>query len=174
MHPAMRKFLNFLYDASAWLAGLAMIGVLVMVTYTILGRFFGFGVGGVDSYAGYSMAGASFLALASTLKKNEHIRVTLALTLLHEPYRRWLNLLAHAIAVFLAGFLAYYSIRLVWQSHLYQDISTGLDSTPLWLPQILMAVGTVVFFIAFVDEFFIELSGRRPKADAQNGELFHE
>jgi hypothetical protein len=40
-------------------------------------------------------------------------------------------------------------------------VSTGVDATPLWIPQLVMAVGTVVFAIAFVDDFILELLGKR-------------
>ncbi|MGE4451206.1 TRAP transporter small permease [Castellaniella sp.] len=168
----MRRFLEGLYTASAWLAGLGMIGVLLMVSMMILGRLLGFPVGGVDAYAGYAMAGAGFLALASTLKHGEHIRVTLVLGMLRGRARRGLELAALLIAVALSGFLALYSARLVWQSWSFQDISTGIDATPMWIPQIPMAVGTLVFFIAFLDEFCLELLGKRPSAASE--ELHHE
>ena len=45
----------------------------------IVGRLLGFNVPGTDAYAGYCMAAAGFLALAHTLKRGEHIRVTLLL-----------------------------------------------------------------------------------------------
>jgi TRAP-type C4-dicarboxylate transport system permease small subunit len=168
----MRKLLDGLYTGSSWLAGLGMIGLLLMVSYSIAGRLAGFPVGGIDAYAGYAMAGAGFLALASTLKHGEHIRVTLVLGMLRGRARRGLELAALLIAVLLAGFLAFYSARLVWQSWLYQDISTGIDATPMWIPQILMAVGTLVFFIAFLDEFCLELRGKRRPEPA--GDLHHE
>jgi TRAP-type C4-dicarboxylate transport system permease small subunit len=149
-----------------------MIGVLLMVTLMILGRLLGFPIGGADAYAGYAMAGAGFLALASTLKHGEHIRVTLVLSMLHGKGRRALEIIALLIAVALSGFLALYSVRLVWQSWSFQDISTGIDATPMWIPQIPMAVGTLIFFIAFLDEFVLELSGKRPAAATE--ELHHE
>lgn len=166
----MRKILNFIYTTSAWLAGVGMIGILAAVCFTIAGRFFGFPIGGIDSYAGYSMAGAGFLALASTLKHGEHIRVTLLLNSLQGRSQRFLELFTLLVAVIISGFLAWYSIRLVYQSWLFQDISTGIDATPLWIPQISMAVGTVVFFIAFVDEFVLELMGKRT---ANNNQELH-
>lgn len=168
----MRRFLDGLYTASGWLAGLCMIGVLLMVTLMILGRLLGFPIGGADAYAGYAMAGAGFLALASTLKHGEHIRVTLVLSMLHGKGRRALEIIALLIAVALSGFLALYSVRLVWQSWSFQDISTGIDATPMWIPQIPMAVGTLIFFIAFLDEFVLELSGKRPAAATE--EFHHE
>ncbi|MFT0532190.1 TRAP transporter small permease [Castellaniella hirudinis] len=167
----MRKFLDGLYTGSGWIAGLGMIGVLLMVSYSIAGRLAGFPVGGIDSYAGYLMAGAGFMALASTLKKGEHIRVTLVLGMLKGAKRRVLELIALAIAVLLSSFLALYSARLVWQSWDFQDISTGIDATPLWIPQISMALGTLIFFIAFLDEFCLELLGKR--VSAQTGEEPH-
>jgi hypothetical protein len=44
----------------------------------------------------------------------------------------------------LAGLFAFYSVRLSWQSWSFHDISTASDATPLWIPQLAMALGTVV------------------------------
>lgn len=160
----MRRILDWLYDAAAWLAALAMIGVLLMVLLSIVSRQVGFHFAGTDGYAGYSMAAAGFLALAHTLKKNEHIRVTLLLGRLTGRALRVLQMWALSAAVLLAALFAYYSVRLAWQSHVLNDISTGNDATPLWIPQIAMAVGTVVLLIAFVDEWLLHLRGRQPGA----------
>ena len=53
------------------------------------------------------------------------------------------------------------SCRLAWQSYTFHDISTSNDATPLWLPQLSMALGTVVLAIAFIDELVLELRGER-------------
>lgn len=103
----MRRFLDGLYAASAWLAGISMVGVLLMVLLTILSRAFGFSAPGTDAYAGYAMAGAGFMALASTLKAGEHIRVTLFLGMLKGKALKSLEVTALLIATMLAGFLAF-------------------------------------------------------------------
>lgn len=161
----MRKTLDALYDGAAWLAALFMIGILVMVLLTIFSRLFGLYVPGTDAYAGYCMAGAGFLILASTFKKNEHIRVTLLLGHLRGRARYALELFALVIAAAITGFLAFYSCRLAWQSYDFHDISVGIDATPLWIPQLLMAVGTTVFCIAMVDELITHLM-RKPSTIA--------
>lgn len=168
----MRKFLDGLYGATAWLAGLGMIGILVMVLLTVLSRVIGFNAPGTDAYAGYAMAGCGFMALASTLKKGEHIRVTLLLGALKGKALKTMEVTALVIATTLAGFLAFYSTRLVFQSWEIDDISVGIDATPMWIPQIFMALGTIVFFIAFCDELVLELMGKR-KAVA-NEDAHHE
>lgn len=157
----MRRLLDGLYEAAAWLAALALIGVLLMVLLSIVSRQVGFHVAGTDAYAGYSMAAAGFLALAHTLKRNEHIRVTLFLGRLKGRARHALEMWALSAAVVLAGLFAFYSVRLVYVSRTLNDISTGNDATPLWIPQLAMALGTLVLLIAFIDEWVLELRGQR-------------
>ena len=160
----MRRFLDALYDGGAWLAALCMVGLLAMVLTSIVSRLVHVHVPGTDAYAGYLMAGAGFLALAHTLKRNEHIRVTLLLSTLRGRARRALEIWALGAATLLAALGAFYSARLSWQSHQFNDISTSNDATPLWIPQLAMAAGNVILFIAFVDEFVLELRGRRSHA----------
>ena len=169
----MRRFLNFLYDAAAWLAALAMIGVLVMVLTSIIGRLLHFHLQGTDAYAGYSMAAAGFLALAHTLKKGEHIRVTLLIGRLQGSARRAMEMWSLSVAVLLAALFAYYACRLVWQSHEFNDMSTSNDATPLWIPQLSMAVGAVILLIAFVDEWVLELLGQRSHEGHADDEALH-
>lgn len=157
----MRRSLDALYDLAAALAALFMIGLLVMVLASILGRQLNFNLPGVDAYAGYMMAGTGFLALAHTLKRGEHIRVTLLLGALRGAARRVLEIWALFAATLLATLFAFYSVRLAWVSYTLNDVSTSNDATPLWLPQLTMALGTVILAIAFVDEFVLELRGRR-------------
>lgn len=160
----MRRALDSLYDGAAWLAALMMVGLLGMVLLSILSRQFHFHVPGTDAYAGYLMAAAGFLALAHTLKRGEHIRVTLVINALHGRWRRALELWALGAANLLTLLFAFYACRLAWQSHQFHDISTSNDATPLWIPQLAMAAGTVILAIAFLDEFILEIRGRRVAA----------
>ena len=157
----MRKLLDNLYAAAAGLAGLCMIGILAMVLLTIVSRFVGFSAPGADSYAGYAMAGAGFMALAHTLKRGEHIRVTLIINALKGKSQKGLEIFALTLGSLLAMLFAYYSVRLAFQSHAFNDISTSNDATPLWIPQLSMAVGAVIMAIACLDELVLEIMGRR-------------
>ena len=161
----MRRALNALYDSAAAVAALCMVALLGMVMLGIAGRAAGFHLPGTDAYAGYLMAAAGFLALAHTLKRGEHIRVTLLLTALQGGAKRAVEIWALAAASALALLSAFYSARLVWQSHSFNDISTSNDATPLWLPQLAMAVGTAILAIAFIDELVLEVRGRRLTTD---------
>jgi TRAP-type C4-dicarboxylate transport system permease small subunit len=169
----MRRRLDRLYNAAGYLAASFLVGTLAMVMTGIAGRFLHFHVPGTDSYAGYCMAACGFLALAHTLKRGEHIRVTLILEHLGVKAQRALERAALAVATLLAALFAFYSIRLAFQSWQFNDISTGNDATPLWIPQLAMAAGTLVLLIAIVDELVLEWTGRRRHAK-HDAALHHE
>ena len=163
----MRSALNKLYDGAAWAAALMMIGTLLMVVLGMVDRYVTINFRGTDMYAGYCMASAGFLALAHTLKKNEHIRVTLLINSVPPVAKRVLELWSLTAAVLLSGLFCFYAIKLSYQSWDFHDISTGNDATPLWLPQIGMAAGALVLLIAFIDELVLEWRGERVTQDTE-------
>ena len=157
----MRRLLDTLYDGCAALAALAMVALLASVLLSVAGRQLGFNIPGIDSYAGFLLAASGFLSLAHTLKRGEHIRVTLLLNSLSPGPKRALELWTLLAGALLAGLFAFYSAKLAWQSHEFNDVSTGTDATPLWIPQLSMAVGAAVLLIALIDELVLELRGQR-------------
>src|SRR6266403_5557309 len=120
----MRRVLDTLYNAAAYLAALFLIGTLIMVLLGIFGRLLDFQVRGTDAYAGYFMAGSGFLALAHTLTRGEHIRVNLIREHVGSRVRRALERWSFAAASALSIGFAYFSVRLAWQSFVLHDIST--------------------------------------------------
>lgn len=170
----MRRLLDGLYDGTAALAALSMVGLLVAVLLSVGSRQLGFHIPGIDGYAGYLLAATGFLSLAHTLKRGEHIRVTLLLQGLHGRARRALELWCLFAGAALAGLFAFYACRLVWQSHTFNDLSTGSDATPLWLPQLAMAAGAVVMTIALLDELWLALRGAGRPAAAPDEPLRNE
>jgi TRAP-type C4-dicarboxylate transport system permease small subunit len=155
----VRKALDHLYDAAGYLAAFFMIGTLLMVLASVAGRAMDFNLRGSDAYAGYSMAAASFLALAHTLRRGEHIRVTLLLKAFGAHTTHAMELWCHGAGTFLAMAFAWFSVRLAWQSRMFNDISQGNDATPLWIPQLSMAAGTLVLAIAMIDGFIEHIRG---------------
>ena len=157
----MRSFLDRLYAAAGYAAAFFMVVTLLMVVAGIADRALALGWRGTDMYAGYAMAACGFLALAHTLKRGEHIRVSLLLQAASPRNRRLLEIWSLFAAGVLAGALAFYAVRLTYQSWDFHDVSTGNDATPLWIPQIAMAVGAIVLFIALLDDLVLEIQGKR-------------
>lgn len=142
------------------LASVAMLVAFASVSLGVMARLMRWDIPGLDAYAGYAIAAALFLALPGTLVRGEHIRVTLVLDRLPVRWRQvfeWWCLLA---GLALSIYTAWYAAQLVWISHLTHDVSPAADATPLWLPQLAMALGCVGLALAFVQAVIWRLSGR--------------
>ncbi len=148
--PKLRKFLDGIYLGSGYLAALFLIVILVLILLQMLARWTGEMFTGGPDYAGYFMAGASFFAFAYALNNGNHIRVTLILGTLGK-YRRIGEIWCFAMATILAVYWARYAIKTTWWSYKLNDISQGQDATPLWIPQMSMAIGSVIFAVALFD-----------------------
>lgn len=169
----MRRALNTFYSALMALAAVALAASFVCVMLGIADRQFGLGLRGLDAYAGYAIASALFLAMPGTLQRGEHIRVTLLLQGLNARWRgvlEWWSLLA---GVVLSAMLAVYATRMVWVSYTTHDISQGSDATPLWLPQVGMALGCIGLAVGLIDAAVCRLRGEEffAKADSATDKI---
>ncbi len=155
----MRVILDRLYVVTGALAALFLVAIAVLVLLSIGSRLAGTYIAGLSEYAGYCMAASSFLALAYTFRHGGHVRVQLLLQRAGGRWRRALELWCLAIAMALAGFLAWYTIKTVIVSIELGDVSEGADATPLWLPQLGMATGAAVLALAVADRLLNVLRG---------------
>lgn len=156
----MARLLDAFHRWLLYLGAVFMVATLVAILLGVAGRQFGFSIPGLDAYAGYSVAASLFLALPATLRNGDHIRVTLVLNRLTGTPRKileyWCLLAASGIAVY----LAYYAVRLVWISHVTDDVSPASDASPLWIPQLAMAIGCVGLAMAFLEDLFRKVAAR--------------
>lgn len=156
----IRRALDGLYAACGAVAALCLIALLVIIIAQILARWMSLQFPGSTDYAGYFMAAASFFALAYTLNAGAHIRVSLLLSRFTGNRRRFAEIWCLAIATALTWYFAWYATKAVRVSHLINDISQGQDAMPLWIPQLVMAAGTVVLAVAFTDHLVRTLLGQ--------------
>ena len=154
------------------LAGLGMIGAFVAIMLNIGARLFGWNIPGLDGYAGYAIAATLFLALPSTLQHNEHIRATLLLDHVSPGAKGKMETLALMLGVAISAYLAWFAVRLVWVSYTLHDVAPTGDATPMWIPQLSMALGCVGFALAFVQALWARLSGQTFYAEP-TGEASH-
>lgn len=157
----MRRLLDGIYTFLGALACASLFMTFIAITGSVVVRKAGWDVQGLDAYAGYGIAAALFLALPITFQRGEHIRVGLILERASPAWRGRLHRLCLVAGTVIATYLAWFSARLVWMSYATHDISQGIDATPLWIPQIAMAVGATGFAISLFDALVCDLRGTR-------------
>jgi TRAP-type C4-dicarboxylate transport system permease small subunit len=159
----IRTFLDGLYLAAGYLAGLFLIVIFLLMMGLSLGRGIGINIPAGDDLASWSMAAMAFLGLAHTFRSGEMIRVGLVTDRLQGRTRWWFEMFSLTIGLGFVGFFAWHAVQLTYDSWRFNDMAQGVLAIPLWIPQIGYATGLVILFIAFLDEFIHVLRGGEPR-----------
>lgn len=174
----MRKLLNTLYSVSTAMAACCLITIASLVILHVFGRLidgtrkaFGFEAIGLQipslgEFAGFLLVGASFLALAGTLRLGDHIRVTILLQAVSGAAARWLNVWCLAVAFALAVYFTWNAGLLAYDSYKYNEVSFGIIPVQLVYPQSIMTFGLFVFTVSLLDDLVITLLGKAPSFES--------
>jgi len=157
----MGRLLQSIYDFCGVLAGCLILAICLLVSAQIglntMGRLApGLLPSTIPSYAdfsGFMLAGATFLAMAHTLRSGGHIRVNLVTSRLPERLQFFIEAVVLLIAASLVGFASWYMIGLVAESIHYGDVSNGIVPVALWIPQSVAAFGVCLLCISILHTF---------------------
>ena len=146
----VRRALDTLYLIGGYIGALFLVTILFLITAQMVARWTGLTIPGASNYAGYAMAGASFMSFAYALNSGAHIRVSLLLGALGR-LRRWGEIWCLFIGALVATYILRYAYDAVYWSRLLGDVSQGQDATPLWIPQLVMVAGSALLALCLWD-----------------------
>ena len=150
---AIAASLHFAYDAAGVLAALCLAAIALIMLAQALSRYFGWGLVGGDDLAAWSCAAAAFLGLAHTHRHGELIRMEIVLDLLSARIRHGAELFALALTSAAIGYAAVATCAFVYANARDHEVSQGLIVIPIWIPQASAALGLVLLFLAFAEDF---------------------
>lgn len=155
--------MHMLYAAGAVLAAVFMVLIAGLTLFQVAGRLAGAAVPDAGELAGYAMAASIFLSLAYTLRRGGHIRVNLLLAHVPAGLRRPLEYWCLVALAVVGGMFAWFSVKLVVDSYTMGDVSTGMMSVPLWIPQLSMPIGAILLELAAIEELVHVVRGNEPR-----------
>lgn len=158
----MRSALDKLYAFSGIAAAVCLAGICVLMLAQALARETGHLLRGADDIAAWLCAASAFLALGHTFRKGELVRVGLWIERLAPAARRRAEIVALVVAMFCTGYMAWAIVRFVYESWKFNEVAQGLIKIPIWIPQLALVLGTLIFLIAVLDELVTVLRGGKP------------
>ncbi|MEH6650305.1 MAG: TRAP transporter small permease [Motiliproteus sp.] len=170
----MRSLLDKLYLASGYLSGFCIVLITLIITAQIVGRLFGFIVPSAEDFSGYALAASTFFGLAYTFRQGGHIRVTLVIQHWTRGSRYIQELMVLIFGLLLVGFMSFYAVHMVWESYIFEEVSSGYVSVPIWMPQVPVALGILMLNIAILDDVIAMLRRHTPSYKAHEGEIHLE
>ncbi|MEP3048186.1 MAG: TRAP transporter small permease subunit [Roseibium sp.] len=126
------KTLDRIYLGCGVVAACFMVLILLLIVGQMVARWSSMTFPGSTEYAGYAMAATSFFALAYTLTRGGHIRVSIFLNL-NKFTRLWMDIAAMLIAAWTATYFARYAVKTNIFSKMLNDRTQGQDYVPEWL-----------------------------------------
>jgi TRAP-type C4-dicarboxylate transport system permease small subunit len=170
----MRSALDRFYTITLYIAAACLVLIAVLVGAQVIGRIYdgllklfgfapyGFLVASLAEIAGYLLAAASFLALAATLKRGAHIRVTIVVGSVSPRIRHFLEIWILAVATAFLAFVCWSLVTFVYESYVFKEVSYGIIPMPLWIPQSVMTFGACALLLALVDDLVVVVRGGAP------------
>lgn len=146
----LKRVINFLYLAAGGLAAISLIAILVLILAQIIARLFNTHIPSSGDFIAYAIVWTTFLGLPYTMQARGHIRVELFISRLVGSHRRKLSFVIGLFATLMLGIFAYYVMMLLIEAFTYSDVTDGEIPMPLWLVQLPMAIGSILFTLSML------------------------
>jgi TRAP-type C4-dicarboxylate transport system permease small subunit len=162
----LRRFLDRLYAVGGALAAVCLASIAVVMLAQAGMRELGLLFRGADDIVAWLCAASAFLALGHTFRRGELVRIGLLIDHLPPRVRRPVALSALATTVAFVGYMLYAAASFVFESWKFSELAQGLIQIPIWIPQMSFVLGTLILFIAVLDEFVVLARGGIPAYEA--------
>ncbi len=147
----MRRMLDNLYRFAGAISGVCIVIICITILVRVTGRWFGVVIPSSGDIAGYLLAASSFLALAYSFRSGSHIRVSLFLQKLNPNALIFVERTILLFASVLVSYLSYQLSFMVWESWEFEEVTHGYIPMPLWIVQLPVSIGSIIFAISVID-----------------------
>jgi TRAP-type C4-dicarboxylate transport system permease small subunit len=163
----MRRVLDLVYDGSLAGAGLFMVGIFVLMVGESVFRFLGSYITGANELIGWCCAAAGFLALPATFKRGDMVRAGFVVDRLPHDQRKAVLLLCLLVALVFVSYMVWAVGRYLWDGWRTEETTQGMIVIAVWVPQLSFLVGTVLLWVAVVDELVVKLQAPADRLRAE-------
>lgn len=134
--------------ANRLIGGMLLLVVALIVVEVVLRKLGLASLRGVTEYSGYVLAILSSWTLAHTLIERAHIRIDLGYSKMPPVARTLLDLVSIFSVVLVGWVIALHAWPVLARSWSNGSLANTPLSTPLWIPQLIWALGYIWFAIA--------------------------
>lgn len=146
--------ISFLTELGMYLSGTAIFFMSLFITFEVIARrFLGFSTLVADEWSGYLLVFVTFFGLAYTMKTKGFLQVELVIKRLSGWRYQALHFILLTLAVFYCLVMEYELVIYTWSTYVNDVVSISISQTPLYLPQLCMPIGMVIFILELGKEW---------------------
>jgi TRAP-type C4-dicarboxylate transport system permease small subunit len=158
----MRRLLDALYTLGAGLAALSLLGIFCVMMAQVVMRELQMQLPAADDVSAYLCVSTTFFALAATFRHGEIIRVGVLLNRLAPGPRRAFEVLTLTLAAALMAYVTWWTAQDMLFSWEIEEVAQGTVPIPLWIPKLVVPLGSGLLLVAILDEMATVLRGAKP------------
>lgn len=149
-----------LSNGGAFIASVLLILLVVLILVEIVLRFF-FNTSTMraDEYSGYLYLALVCFGFGYTFMRDGHIRITFLTSKVSSKTSSKIDIFAGIVTLCVLTFAFYRTLLLALDSFATQVVSEGVSATPLYLPQMVLPLGLLLFMVAMVAYIVGKLGG---------------
>ena len=156
-----------LIRALAVIAGVLLLVMVLIVSYTVLMRYF---IGKPPVWATemteWILLYATFLAAAWVLKEDGHVKIDVVLIRLSQKKQYVFSVIVCILGILICGFFAYHGAKAVYSLYKRDVIMMGMILMPKYILVAVIPLGLLLCFVQFIRSLKGLLVGKGSKGDA--------
>jgi TRAP-type C4-dicarboxylate transport system permease small subunit len=134
-----------------WCAELATIAMLVLISAGLIARnFFSYSFDFIHEFSGYLLVCSFFMSLAACQSTENFHRVEMLRSRLSVAGRKRLDVLLDTVSLIGCLILLWFVARFEWLTWTREEVANTLNATPLFIPRIVMPLGTALLCYALI------------------------
>ena len=145
------KFVNKLSLWGAYLSSVLLVSLVLLILVEIFIRyFFDMSTMIADEYSGYIYLASIFLGLAYAFTENAHIRINIITSRMSKNANGFIDIVAGIMTIGVLVFALYRTFLFTYDSYEMEMMSEAVSETPLYLTQLIMPIGIMLFILAVI------------------------
>jgi C4-dicarboxylate transporter, DctQ subunit len=134
-----------LSQLGGWAAVVSTLAILALICAEVIARnVFNYSISFAWEFSAYFMGAAIMLGAGYSLRAGAQIRVNVLIETTPAAVGRWLDVTATLIAAVTSLYLTAACSQLAWLSWIRNSRSVQPSDLPLWIPQIVLALGALL------------------------------
>ena len=110
-----------------------------------------------DEYSGYFLVAVVLMGLAYALKQDAHIRVEVIRTRLGQKGKSRVDAGCTLLGLVLTIYAIYHAVLMAKDAYLLEMTADSISETPLFLPQLMIPLGLILFALQLIATFIRRL-----------------
>ena len=151
-------------NLAVWISAGLLVYIVCHISFEIVLRsFFATSTFSMDEFVGYAVGSMTFLSLAHTFRYRKHIRVSILQSVIKGRVAIAVELICIAFTFGITLFLARYIWRTLARDFTRGTVSPTLTETPIWLIDVAIFTGLVLFMAQLLTSAFLTVKDSVPE-----------